>query len=123
MKYEDRRKFSRINWNVVVHWQKVHGVQHSEEQKASASKNVSCGGICLILREGIVPGDILYLEIKLGDGKSIHANAKVVWVEVFEIIGVKRETGYQGGVEFLGLSEETERLIIDIMTGSRKGNT
>jgi c-di-GMP-binding flagellar brake protein YcgR len=118
---EDKRKYSRINWSVVVRWQKVQGVQHSEEQNVSASKDISHGGIRLILREGIVPGDILYLEIELGGGKSIHTNAKVVWVEKFEIIGVKRETGYQGGVQFLGLSEETEKLIADIMTGDRKG--
>ena len=66
----------------------------------------------MILREGIEVGDVLELDINLGGGKVIRARGRVRWIEKFKITGGKEETGYEGGVEFLDVSDQA-RLDID----------
>ncbi len=116
---EDKQKYPRLNWSVNVHWQKVF--ETFAPRNASSSKNISQGGIRLILRDGIIIGDILDFEIELGGGKNIRTRGRVVWVDKFEITGGKHETGYEGGIEFLDLSEDTRREIASFMMKSREG--
>lgn len=121
MSQEDRRKYPRLNWSVVVHWEKSDDAgPQGGLNRVGASKDISEGGIRLILREGIAVGDVLELSIELGGGKTIRGKGRVMWVEKFEIQGGKDETGYEGGIEFLGMDEAARNDISRFVMESRK---
>ena len=103
---QERRKFPRLNWNVKVRWKRILDVPDETSQHTGAARDISAGGICLILKEGVEVGDILELEISLGEGKNICSRGRVIWVDRFEITGGIKSTGYEGGIEFLGMSDE-----------------
>jgi c-di-GMP-binding flagellar brake protein YcgR len=117
---EEKRQFPRLNWNVQVQWQKHFDVVGPAPQ-VSTSKDISQGGIRLILREGVSPGDVLDLEITLGGGKIVRVKGRVVWVDRFEILGGnKDEVRYEGGVQFVEMSEDVQKeLERFIMAGPR----
>jgi len=100
---EERRKFVRLDLNTVVEWEKVNRDEPVGEFK---SKNISGGGICLIMDEIINIGDTLNLKINLPTLKIIHSKGKVVWVEGFEIVGGRREKKYEAGIEFIDINDK-----------------
>lgn len=116
---EERRKFQRLNWSVEVHWKKFETPSRPLPESATVSKDISAGGIRLILRGQVSPGDILELEIRLGGGKDIRTKARVVWVDTFTITGGKEESAFEGGVEFIDMSDETRKLIESFVMESR----
>ena len=117
---DDQRKFPRLNWNVEVCWKKTLDIPNKEPQNTSATKDISAGGIRLILGEGVGVGDILELQINLGGGKSICSRGRVTWVDKFEITGGIEKTGYEGGVEFLDMNDETMQQINQFIFELRK---
>jgi c-di-GMP-binding flagellar brake protein YcgR len=100
---DERRKFVRLDLNTMVEWEKLDSAEPSGE---FVSKNISSGGICLIVNDTINIGDKLKLKISLPTLKKINSNGKVVWVEDFEIVGERREKRYEAGIEFFGISDE-----------------
>ena len=122
---DERRKYQRLKWSVEVHWKKdfdgpnsAGGRQNTEN--TSVSKDISAGGIRLILREGIQAGDILEMEIRLGPDKTIQCRGKVAWVEKFVITGAEEQTKCEGGVQFLDISEDTRIQINNFIFESHK---
>lgn len=102
---DDKRKFARLNINVVVRWEKIGKVRESIVD-SSLSKNISAGGICLILYgEKVEVGDLLKLELQLAKD-VISAKGKVVWVSEFEIVGDIDKKKYDVGVEFVEINDE-----------------
>ena len=120
---EDKRKYPRLNWSVIIRWEKASGGSPEEVKPGGGiTKDISAGGVRLILREGIKIGDVLELDIDLGGGRNIHAKGRVAWIEKFQISGWQDETGYEGGVEFLDMNEETRQEISRFIMQSRKGS-
>ena len=119
---DERRKYQRLNWSVEVQWKKDFGVPGNVDgaQNTSTSKDISAGGIRLILREGVQAGDILELEIRLSADKTIQCKGKVAWVEKFVITGADEETKYEGGVQFLDMSDEVKIQINNFIFESHK---
>ena len=116
---EERRKYPRLNLNVEVRWKKVDGEAGDALSHRSVTKNISTGGIRLILGSGVQMGDVLALEMGAPGGKAIRVKGKVIWVEKFEIIGVKNEIGYEGGIEFLDMAEEVKQEIANLAFNPR----
>ena len=108
---EERRKFSRLNLSVDVRWDKMTGGLEAASENKGAAKNISAGGICLILNDKVKVGDLLEMDIKLSKEKSVKAKGRVVWIEPYNIIGAENEMGYEGGIEFLDMSDETRNEI------------
>ena len=118
---EDKRKYPRLNWSVVVHWEKVSDAPTRDKfPNLGASKDISAGGVRLILREGIEVGDILDLDIDLGGGKNFRGKGRVAWVEKFQITGWQDETGYEGGIEFIDITDEQRQELARFTMQSRK---
>ena len=99
---DERRKFPRFKANVDVYWKKV--AHERTAQHLSGIKDVSLGGVCLVLHPGIVAGDILELEIELLHSKKISCRARVAWVDADARIKGRKEPVIEGGVEFLDMS-------------------
>ena len=74
----ERRKFARMNLNTMVECEKIDS---SEPPGQFESKDISVGGMCLIVDERIKTGDKLSLKIKLLTSKTIHAKGKVIRIE------------------------------------------
>ncbi|MFC1632000.1 PilZ domain-containing protein [Candidatus Omnitrophota bacterium] len=96
---EERRKFARLETSVDVSYTiigKPGGID-------VFSKNISAGGLCLVLDQ-VFPADTpLQLLIKVPDLKDpIHALGRVVWQRK---IKDGAEEKYDTGVEFTGISD------------------
>ena len=120
---QERRKFPRFNLSVTVNWGKGADVADQAPQHKGTSKDISAGGICLILDERVSAGDVLELEIKLSLDKVIRLKGRVAWIEKFEMIGGRHEVGYEGGIEFIDVSDEMrEEISKSIFHLSHKGS-
>ena len=101
---EDRRKYVRLNALVDVAYNK-HQHKPEEEAMLQLSRNISKGGICLILYEEFKRDDFLDLKIYLPDIKTpVEAVAQIVWVSEF-IIGDAIGKRYDVGMEFIKISD------------------
>ena len=107
---DERRKFPRFKVGVEVHWKKIASADEKTAQHISHVKDLSTGGVCLVLHSGIRLGDLLQLDIKLpGDKGDIHIKGKVVWMDFQARIPGRDSTACEGGIEFLELSSETQK--------------
>ena len=112
---DERRQFQRLNFSVGINWKKAEASQNGAADHTSVTKNISEGGVRLILNEEATPGDILDLEINLPVGKKIYLKGKVVWVEKSQIIGANTESVYEGGVQFLDVPEEAKNELLKFL--------
>ena len=119
---DDKRKYPRLNWSVIIHWEKSSG-ETDEVPNTGSTKDISAGGIRLILKEGVEIGDVLELDLELGGGRNIHVKGRVAWIEKFKISGWQEETGYEGGVEFLDLDDATRQELARFTMQSRTGRS
>jgi len=108
---EEKRKYPRLNFNVAVEWEKANFASDNKQIHTDTTKNISVGGICLIVDETVKTGDSLRLSIKLPTEKVINSKGVVRWVEDFGIVGVKSETNCEAGVEFTEISDEDQKEI------------
>ena len=100
----EKRKFPRLPLTVKVKYEvlKVSPLREEENQ----SKNVSAGGICLVLREKINIGALLRLKLSLqGEVNFIIVKGKVVWVEEFSVNDYK---AYDCGIEFVDVGPQNQ---------------
>lgn len=101
---EERRRYVRLNALVDVTYNR-HPHKPQEESSLRVSKNISKGGICLIVYEEFKKDDLLDLKIYLPETKiPVEAQARVAWVAEFSI-GDKIGKRYDLGVEFIKISD------------------
>jgi c-di-GMP-binding flagellar brake protein YcgR len=73
------------------------------------SKNVSAGGICLVVSEKINIGALLRLKLSLkGEVNFIIVKGKVIWAEEFSVNDYK---AYDCGIEFVDVDPQDQRNI------------
>jgi len=98
---KERRRYPRLNLNIQVEYSVIRG----DEAAKTQSKNISAGGICLILYEDIQPDSILELKFYLPrDADPIKAIGRVVWRSEIVVADDKR-TRFDAGIEFLEISD------------------
>jgi c-di-GMP-binding flagellar brake protein YcgR len=103
--YEERRRYVRLNALVDVAYNK-HPHSQEEESLLRLSKNISKGGICLIVYDELKKDDLLDLKIFLPDTRTpVEALGQVVWASEF-IIGDKIGKRYDVGIEFVKISDK-----------------
>ncbi|MCM8774490.1 MAG: PilZ domain-containing protein [Candidatus Omnitrophica bacterium] len=99
---KERRKFLRIEVAVNVVYSVIGNEQLSGE---AVTKNISEGGICLVVHNKIDLNSLLSLKIHLPDGKEpIQVTGKVVWKAEYTFI-IIQESRYDLGIQFLDISE------------------
>ena len=95
---EDQRKFFHLPQSVKVRWQKVSDDGATPQEKAGGvTMDISAGGVRLKLNKDVEPGDILKLEMDLGDTKTIKVQGKVMWVRA----------EHEAGVDFIDMDRQT----------------
>ncbi|MFH2144950.1 MAG: PilZ domain-containing protein [Candidatus Omnitrophota bacterium] len=99
---EEKRKFIRLDVGVNVKWKKLYDEIFED---TSINKDISEGGICLIIEERLQIGDRLQLEIGLPDKKSITAVGRVAWVSEYGVVYDNHKRNYDTGVEFMEIED------------------
>ncbi len=101
---QEKRKFARLNALVDVVYTKY---PTAAKEELSLTKNISKGGICLIVYEDLKESDVLNLKIFLpGDKIAINAMGRVVWVKEFTIGDIPEGKRSDVGIEFIKISED-----------------
>lgn len=102
---EERRKFVRLNFNVDISWEKSPDKNQNLEVKDAKSKNISAGGICLIVYDEVKVGDCLNLKFTLPSELIIEAKGLIVWTNEFGIEDGGKKC-CDAGIQFLNISED-----------------
>jgi len=89
----ERRKYVRINKILVVSYQVVKTLM----RPGAMSRDISKGGIRLVLSQNLKCGDVLDIEIFIIEGEPpMKALGVVVWTKVRE----SRQDPFEVGIEF-----------------------
>ena len=100
--FQERRKFARLKTSVDVKYTVIGNPGEIEV----FSKDISAGGLCIVLIEELVADTPLQLEILVPDIKdAIRALARVVWQRKCKEQEAEGKTLFETGVEFTGLSD------------------
>jgi c-di-GMP-binding flagellar brake protein YcgR len=110
MPLEERRQFFRLSVLADVKYDKR---EVPDEIRLSLTKNISGGGICLIIYEDFKQGDILDLKIYLPEENTpINAVGRIVWLKEFTIgEGEDSSKRFDSGIEFVDISPEGKEKI------------
>ena len=104
----ERRRFPRLDASVAIEYS-ILGKAPLKE--TAFTKNISAGGICLIVYEKIEVNTILSLRINLGDNSDIiEIKGNVVWLSKFSMDPDKKER-WDIGIEFIKINEEDRKRI------------
>lgn len=107
---QDKRKFPRLSVNVEVNY--VVAGEEAPEYFTTASKNLSTGGVCIVVFEKMDTGTLLDLRFSVPElNKFIIAKGRVVWIRELSIQGKTTDAGFEAGIEFVTISEEDRRKI------------
>ncbi len=69
--YEERRKYPRLSLSIRVDWGKKDAGALATEPRCDITKNISEGGICLIVYDKVEVGHDLRLKIELPTKKLL----------------------------------------------------
>ena len=109
MNYGEKRKFPRLNISVDIVYTKL---PTADKPKLSQSKNISKGGICLIVYEQLQVSDLLELKIFLPEyEKPINATGKIAWLKEFVIESSTKSKRFDVGIEFAKVSNKDKQRI------------
>ncbi len=101
---EERRDFPRLTVSVDIEYLILNEIKAQQ----SLSKNISAGGICLIVYEKIAIGSILLLKFRFpNDNQEVQAKGRVVWSSYFTI-GADRKDRYDLGIEFTDIGADVK---------------
>lgn len=101
----ERRKHARLNLSMKVDY-KVSST--GGEQKTTLSRDMSLGGVLLLVSEKMDAGTPLELEIYLSgeDSKPVKTRGEVIWQGE---LGERGEGYYHTGIAFSGIVEEDKK--------------
>jgi len=104
----EKRKFPRLRIDTNVEYSIVG---KESLQNVNSTKNISAGGICIIVYENIEIAAVLSLKIYLpANNIPIHTKGRVAWKSEFKI-GSDSKSCYDVGIEFLDINEDDRRKI------------
>lgn len=115
---EEKREFIRQDLNVKVDLKKIIETSIVLGEFSDVSKNISAGGLCLVVSEKLKIGDKLQIGMEL-PSKKINAKGRVIWISELEINGRGYEEVYNLGVEFTEICdedrEEINKLVLEYL--------
>ena len=111
----ERRRFPRLNISANVEYAILDKLPLAE--KKTLTKNISAGGICLIVYEKIELGTVLDLKIQLEDiNYTIKTKGRAVWSSYFTLTSDSRPR-YDLGIEFIDIEQsDRQKLSQHILT-------
>jgi c-di-GMP-binding flagellar brake protein YcgR len=72
------------------------------------TRDISCGGICLITECSIPQGDEIEFSFDMDELNTISGRGRVVWAESFSI---GDQDGWDNGVQFTNISPDDKQFI------------
>ncbi len=85
----------------------------NDQHQSYITKNISAGGLCILVKQQLKVDTIISLEINIPDNKpSIVAKGRVAWTHKFEF-GTKDGDRYGLGVEFTEIANNDRQRIFD----------
>jgi c-di-GMP-binding flagellar brake protein YcgR len=110
MRKAEKRKFPRLSFDVELKYKVLNSP--SPKTQESRVKNISTGGLCIMILEKVKIRTPLKLEISLPhEDKPIVAKGKVAWVEKLTIVSTETYVSYDCGVEFVDISPQDQESI------------
>jgi len=104
---QERRAYVRVATKVNITYSKSNS---SEKERLSFSKDISKGGVCLILSEELKESDVLDLKINLPkENAPINVTGIVVWIHKFMFEETPKESGFYAGIKFTKVNEGAEK--------------
>lgn len=101
---EERRKFVRIDWPVVVKYKTIEEPRTNDQ---IVGKNISEGGVCFVAYERLGKGTRLDIQIEVPfDSMPIFARAEVMWSKK---IGGEHEKMFEVGIMFYAINTEDQK--------------
>jgi c-di-GMP-binding flagellar brake protein YcgR len=118
----ERRKTVRVNCELDVKYNLLPSKEGANLK--SVSKDISEGGLKLIVDEKMTPGSTLELELSLPNHKSpLKVKGRVAWQR--EIPGDIKKTGircFATGIEFIRVARSDRRGITDFINNQLRAN-
>jgi len=115
---EEKREFVRLDMNVKVDWKRIGETFGPTAEFTNETKNISAGGICLVVNEKLGAGEELQIGMELPSGKIIDVKGRVVWISEYEIFGREHEKIYDVGIEFMNISKKEREEINEFVLAS-----
>jgi len=119
----DRRKTPRISIEIDVLYEVLSG--NATGKQTSMSRNISLGGIGLILNEKLFPGTVLSLQLNIAQShRPIFTQGEIVWVKEIS----KKNTAEKGqrlfntGIKFTKIEPE-DKVALSSFINRRAKNT
>ena len=115
--FEERRKFVRMNYTTPVKWKNLATSAEGSSFIIDITKDISAGGVRMILNTVLKAGDELYIKFKLPPDKTFNLKGQVKWTKEIELVSEEGDsTIYYAGIEFLDMSDEERDSIDQIVT-------
>lgn len=107
--FTERRRHARLNLSMKVDY-KVTST--GEGQRSTLSRDMSLGGVLLLVSEKMDAGTPLELEIYLSeiDNQPVKTRGEVIWQGE---LGEREEGYYHTGIAFSGIKEEDKKRFAD----------
>jgi len=101
---EERRKFVRLDTRLQMQCT----VLPTGTTKATVSKDIGGGGICLFSDKPLTAGTRVQVAMKLPDKEQpVNFVGEVVWCDQYEVIGkAERQHSIEAGVRFVEISPQ-----------------
>lgn len=103
----EKRKYPRFNFLVDVSFSR----EKASAANLTITRNVSAGGVCFIAYEPLNENEIISLSLFLPDKQKVEVRGRVAWVKEFVVGDTPQSRGYDVGLEYIDLSEETRGII------------
>ena len=112
---EAKRRYPRLPLNTEIVYRVLD--QAEAELYTTGSKDISSGGLCIIVIEKLEPGAVLNLRFSLPElNKIVNAKGKVIWVKELRIGKKKAGDFYEAGIEFMEIDQEERERIKDYVS-------
>jgi len=115
---KEKREYVRLDLNVKVDWKKIGETSDPSDEFTDKTKNISVGGLCLIVNEKLNVGDKLQIGLELPSKKIINTEGRVMWINEYEIFGKEEEQFYDVGIEFMKTSKDEREEIKEFVLTS-----
>jgi c-di-GMP-binding flagellar brake protein YcgR len=117
---EEKRRFPRLEIAFGVRWVGIFpDTRLGKVDESDLTRNISEGGICLIVEDKLAVGDRLQLKISLSAEKEVNAVGWIVWLDSFEVSSEKDKKRYRVGIKFLKISSKYREEIKGVVLSSR----
>ena len=115
---EERRRFVRLDTRLEVEY----SVLPSGSPRATVSKDISGGGICLFADRMLPVATKLQIAMRLpGRESPVHFTGEVMWSEQYEVIGrTQRDKAVEVGVRFVEIAPQDREAIMQHVILSMK---